>query len=93
MIYRVRHRTSYGYSEPVPLSHNIAHLRPRSGRPGDVSLEPQALEPLLGLLEGQAQHVRHSGEGKAAGQCEADRRAALDDRRRRDRLGDHGASP
>lgn len=30
MIYQVRHRTSYGYSEQVPLSHNIAHLRPLS---------------------------------------------------------------
>jgi len=30
MLYRIHHRTSYGYSEPVSLSHNLAHLRPLS---------------------------------------------------------------
>lgn len=30
MRYKVHHRTSYGYSEPVSLSHNLAHLRPLS---------------------------------------------------------------
>jgi len=30
MLYKVHHRTCYGYSEPVMLSHNLAHLRPVS---------------------------------------------------------------
>lgn len=30
MLYKVHHRTCYGYSEPVTLSHNLAHLRPLS---------------------------------------------------------------
>lgn len=29
MIYRVRHTTTYSYSEPVSLCHNVAHLLPR----------------------------------------------------------------
>ena len=30
MKFKVRHLTSYHYSEPVPLSHHAAHLRPRT---------------------------------------------------------------
>jgi transglutaminase-like putative cysteine protease len=31
MIYRVMHTTTYVYSEPVSLCHNLAHLTPRDG--------------------------------------------------------------
>lgn len=31
MIYRVRHETIYHYDDPVQISHNLAHLRPRDG--------------------------------------------------------------
>ena len=30
MIYRVRHTTTYGYSQPVSLCHNLLHLIPRA---------------------------------------------------------------
>jgi transglutaminase-like putative cysteine protease len=32
MIYRVTHATTYDYSEPVALCHNLAHLTPRDDR-------------------------------------------------------------
>jgi transglutaminase-like putative cysteine protease len=31
MIYRIRHTTTYDYSDPVSLCHNLAHLTPRDG--------------------------------------------------------------
>jgi len=42
MKVRVRHLTSYHYSDPVPLSHHAAHLRPRGDtgqRHGAVSID------------------------------------------------------
>ena len=30
MLYDVSHRTTYRYSEPVPLAHNLTHLAPRT---------------------------------------------------------------
>src|ERR1700680_4934700 len=31
MLYRINHATTYNYSEPVTLCHNLLHLTPRHG--------------------------------------------------------------
>lgn len=45
MRYRVRHQTIYTYSEPVQISHNLAHLRPLSSERQIVSSFALSLEP------------------------------------------------
>jgi transglutaminase-like putative cysteine protease len=42
MIYRVTHTTTYAYSEPVTLCHNLVHLTPRD-TPGQKSRHHQLL--------------------------------------------------
>ena len=48
VTYRVRHKTVYGYSYPVTLSHHLARLKPRETRyqhilKSDISVSPQAV--------------------------------------------------
>src|SRR4051794_37395090 len=31
MLYRINHATTYNYTEPVTLCHNVVHLTPRHG--------------------------------------------------------------
>ena len=40
MIYRVRHRTTYSYEDPVSVSHHLVRLTPRN-LPGQVCRETQ----------------------------------------------------
>jgi transglutaminase-like putative cysteine protease len=50
MQYRINHTTSYDYSEPVTLCHNLLHLTPRHG-PGQSRQHSQILvTPLPGVL-------------------------------------------
>ena len=44
MIYRVTHTTTYAYSEPVSLCHNLVHLTPRND-PGRAALRTAADRP------------------------------------------------
>ncbi|MSR60141.1 MAG: hypothetical protein EXS05_21295 [Planctomycetaceae bacterium] len=47
MLYRVTHTTTYDYTEPVSLCHNLAHLMPRETasqrcRQSTLSIAPEA---------------------------------------------------
>jgi transglutaminase-like putative cysteine protease len=45
MIYRIRHTTTYDYSEPVSLCHNLARLTPRAGGHQDCRHSELTIEP------------------------------------------------
>jgi transglutaminase-like putative cysteine protease len=50
MLYRINHTTTYLYSEPVTLCHNLLHLNPRRG-PGQTCQRSQILvSPFPGVL-------------------------------------------
>src|ERR1700704_6530295 len=54
MLYRINHATTYTYSEPVTLCHNLVHLTPRHG-PYQTCRRSQILvTPLPGVLLQQA---------------------------------------
>src|SRR5579871_1157576 len=50
MLYRIHHTTTYLYSEPVTLCHNLLHLNPRRG-PNQTCQRSQILvAPFPGVL-------------------------------------------
>ncbi len=50
MLYRINHTTTYLYSDPVTLCHNLVHLTPRSGPCQTCQRSQTLVTPMPGVL-------------------------------------------
>ncbi|MGE3803987.1 MAG: transglutaminase N-terminal domain-containing protein [Gemmataceae bacterium] len=56
MLYRILHKTTYDYAEPVSLCHNLAHLTPRSDERQQCRLCRLQIDPAPAVISSQTDY-------------------------------------
>lgn len=56
MLYRILHKTTYDYTDPVSLCHNLAHLTPRSNDRQECRLNRLQIDPAPAVVSSQTDY-------------------------------------